>query len=91
MLYGPVRWPVLDMPGLAKPPEKRKVGGATPPLTTHLEQAKPGGTFTVRAKISPGDYAWIEIEDNGGTGSTPQRSAPGARAARAGHPPGAPV
>jgi serine/threonine-protein kinase RsbW len=26
----------------------------------------PGGTFTVRAKINPGDYAWIEIEDNGG-------------------------
>jgi serine/threonine-protein kinase RsbW len=27
----------------------------------------PCGTFTVRGKISPGDYAWVEIEDNGGT------------------------
>jgi hypothetical protein len=23
-------------------------------------------TFTVRAKISSGDYAWIEVDDNGG-------------------------
>jgi hypothetical protein len=32
--YGLVRWPVVDTPGLAKPSEKRKVGGPTPPLTT---------------------------------------------------------
>jgi len=31
---GPVRRPVVDPPGLAKPSEKRKVGGSTPPLTT---------------------------------------------------------
>lgn len=26
----------------------------------------PGGQFTVRAELHPGDYAWIEVEDNGG-------------------------
>jgi hypothetical protein len=34
--YGLVSRPVVDSPGLAKPPEKRKVGGSTPPLTTPL-------------------------------------------------------
>ena len=34
----------------------------------HSHSCLPGGTFTVRAKISPGDYAWIEVEDNGGPG-----------------------
>jgi hypothetical protein len=29
-----VRRTALDPPGSAKPPEKRKVGGSTPPLTT---------------------------------------------------------
>jgi anti-sigma regulatory factor (Ser/Thr protein kinase) len=32
----------------------------------HSDSRLPGGTFTVRAKISPGDYAWIEVEDDGG-------------------------
>ncbi len=32
----------------------------------HSDSRLPGGTFTVRAKISPGDYVWIEVEDNGG-------------------------
>jgi hypothetical protein len=32
--YSPVRRPVVDSCGPAKPPEKRKVGGSTPPLTT---------------------------------------------------------
>jgi anti-sigma regulatory factor (Ser/Thr protein kinase) len=32
----------------------------------HSHSRLPGGTFTVRAKISPGNYAWIEVEDNGG-------------------------
>jgi hypothetical protein len=31
-----VNRPVVDLPGLAKPPEKRKVGGSTPPLTTTI-------------------------------------------------------
>jgi hypothetical protein len=30
----------MDWPGLAKPPEKRKVGGSTPPLTTQSDQAQ---------------------------------------------------
>lgn len=34
--------------------------------TVHSRSRLPGGTFTVRAKISPGDYAWIEVEDDGG-------------------------
>ena len=32
----------------------------------HSASRLPGGTFTVRAKISPGDYVWIEAEDDGG-------------------------
>jgi len=50
--------------------------GNTPPSSVNRELAAnaaihshsrlPGGTFTVRTKISPGDYAWIEVEDNGG-------------------------
>jgi len=32
----------------------------------HSRSRLPGGTFTVRAKISPSDYARIEIEDDGG-------------------------
>jgi serine/threonine-protein kinase RsbW len=32
----------------------------------HSNSRLPGGTFTVRATISPGQYAWIEVEDNGG-------------------------
>jgi hypothetical protein len=31
---------VTDSPGPAKPPEKRKVGGSTPPLTTTCDQGK---------------------------------------------------
>ena len=26
----------------------------------------PGGQFTVRAELHPGDYVWIEVEDSGG-------------------------
>ena len=32
----------------------------------HSNSRLPGGTFTVRTEISPGHYARIEIEDNGG-------------------------
>ena len=32
----------------------------------HSRSRLPGGTFTVRAKISPGSYAWVEVEDDGG-------------------------
>lgn len=32
----------------------------------HSHSRLPGGAFTVRATISPGRYAWIEVEDDGG-------------------------
>jgi len=32
----------------------------------HSNSRLPGGTFTVRAEISPGHYARIEVEDSGG-------------------------
>jgi hypothetical protein len=32
----------------------------------HSRSRLPGGAFTVRVKISPGEYARIEVEDNGG-------------------------
>ena len=32
----------------------------------HSRSRLPGGTFTVRARINPGDYAQIEVEDQGG-------------------------
>jgi anti-sigma regulatory factor (Ser/Thr protein kinase) len=32
----------------------------------HSRSRLPGGTFTVRARISAGDYARIEVEDGGG-------------------------
>jgi serine/threonine-protein kinase RsbW len=37
---------------------------------THSRSRLPGGTFTVRVKVSPGGYAWVEVEDDGGL-STP--------------------
>ncbi len=32
----------------------------------HSDSRKRGGQFTVRAEIRPGDYVWIQVEDNGG-------------------------
>jgi anti-sigma regulatory factor (Ser/Thr protein kinase) len=32
----------------------------------HSDSARPGGQFTVRAEVREGDYAWIEVEDQGG-------------------------
>jgi serine/threonine-protein kinase RsbW len=32
----------------------------------HSRSCLPGGTFTVRARISPGDHTQIEVEDGGG-------------------------
>jgi anti-sigma regulatory factor (Ser/Thr protein kinase) len=32
----------------------------------HSLSRLPGGTFTVRATISPGNYVWVEVEDSGG-------------------------
>ena len=34
--------------------------------TIHSRSRLPGGTFTVRVKISPSDYIWVEVEDDGG-------------------------
>jgi anti-sigma regulatory factor (Ser/Thr protein kinase) len=32
----------------------------------HSLSQEPGGKFTVRAEIHPGDYLWLEVEDGGG-------------------------
>jgi anti-sigma regulatory factor (Ser/Thr protein kinase) len=32
----------------------------------HSRSRLPGGTFTVRVKISPDGYVWVEVEDDGG-------------------------
>ena len=32
----------------------------------HSRSGQPGGAFTVRAEIRPGDYARLEVEDQGG-------------------------
>jgi len=32
----------------------------------HSNSRLPGGTFTVRGKVSPGNYFWLEVEDDGG-------------------------
>jgi serine/threonine-protein kinase RsbW len=32
----------------------------------HSDSGKAGGAFTVRAEVHPGDYIWVEVEDNGG-------------------------
>jgi serine/threonine-protein kinase RsbW len=58
----------------------RQVLGATPPTddmvlicselasnaVLHSASAQPGGCFTVRAEIRPGDHAWLEVHDQGG-------------------------
>jgi serine/threonine-protein kinase RsbW len=36
---------------------------------THSSSREPGGRFVVRADVCPGDYVWIEVEDQGGTGA----------------------
>jgi serine/threonine-protein kinase RsbW len=33
----------------------------------HSDSRLPGACFTVHAEIYPGGYAWIEVQDNGGT------------------------
>ena len=32
----------------------------------HSDSRRPGGEFTVRARLRPGDCAWLEVEDQGG-------------------------
>ncbi|HUZ25964.1 MAG TPA: ATP-binding protein [Streptosporangiaceae bacterium] len=46
----------------------------------HSDSARPGGRFTVRAEVREGDYAWIEVEDQGGRwapGESPDQSGRG--------------
>ena len=44
----------------------------------HSHSSLPGGTLTIRARLSPGHYVRIEVEDNGGSWepkpSDPERS-----------------
>jgi anti-sigma regulatory factor (Ser/Thr protein kinase) len=39
---------------------------------THSKSGESGGTFTVRAWLSPGDYAWVEVTDHGGQWTEPK-------------------
>ena len=32
----------------------------------HSRSARPGGVFTVRARVCPGAWAWVEVQDEGG-------------------------
>jgi len=41
----------------------------------HSHSRLTGGTFTVRAQLSPGDYIWVAVADGGGPW-TPQPSDP---------------
>jgi anti-sigma regulatory factor (Ser/Thr protein kinase) len=40
--------------------------------TTHSRSGQPGGKFTVRANLYPGDYAWVEVIDQGGEWTEPK-------------------
>jgi serine/threonine-protein kinase RsbW len=44
----------------------------------HSHSHLPGGTFTVHAKLSPGDHVWVAVEDDGGPWA--RRSSDSARA-----------
>jgi anti-sigma regulatory factor (Ser/Thr protein kinase) len=39
--------------------------------TTHSASGQPGGRFTVRASLYPGDCAWVEVADQGGPWTPP--------------------
>jgi anti-sigma regulatory factor (Ser/Thr protein kinase) len=39
--------------------------------TMHSRSGDPGGRFTVRANLYPGNYAWIEVIDQGGPWTPP--------------------
>jgi two-component sensor histidine kinase len=38
----------------------------------HSDSCKPGGEFTVRARLRTGDHAWLEVEDQGGQWNAPE-------------------
>jgi anti-sigma regulatory factor (Ser/Thr protein kinase) len=37
----------------------------------HSKSGRPGASYTVRAELHHGDYAWIEVEDGGGHWTNP--------------------
>lgn len=39
----------------------------------HSRSGHPGRTFTVRATLYPGDYAWVEVVDQGGAWTNGER------------------
>jgi serine/threonine-protein kinase RsbW len=39
----------------------------------HSRSAEPGGSFTVRAEVREGDYAWVEVQDQGGRWARPDQ------------------
>ena len=41
---------------------------------THTRSGEPGGRFTVRARLYPDDYAWVEVIDQGGPWTLPAGS-----------------
>jgi anti-sigma regulatory factor (Ser/Thr protein kinase) len=45
----------------------------------HSGSARPGGQFTVRAEVREGDYAWIEVEDQGGRWGEDEKPGEGGR------------
>lgn len=40
--------------------------------TTHSRSGQPGGRFTVRADLYPGEYARVEVSDQGGEWTEPK-------------------
>lgn len=45
----------------------------------HSRSGQPGGRFTVRATLHPGDYAWVEVIDQGGPWTSPEPGAENGR------------
>jgi anti-sigma regulatory factor (Ser/Thr protein kinase) len=43
----------------------------------HSHSRLPGGTFTIRVRVNPGDHAQIEVEDNGGPWTARMRDGAG--------------
>jgi serine/threonine-protein kinase RsbW len=38
----------------------------------HTRSGQPGGRFAVQVTVRPGDYVWIEVEDQGGPWARPE-------------------
>jgi hypothetical protein len=50
----------MDRAGPEKPPEKRKVGGSTPPLTTQCDQPNAPADYSDKGVDSNGDSSLME-------------------------------